>query len=142
MGAGDCHRTLRVHQQREDVATVHDTFPGLMGGNDLRIIRFDRAGIHDCALAFDVLRPLAEFDGDAQSLQPFGFGARLTIRTVDFDALFVQHLSKHAHTGSANADEMGRSQVVHAFIWRERRMDWVKDDGTGFTLVVRHDCSS
>ena len=121
---------------------MHDALPCLMRGDDFRIVRLDGAGEHDGVLAFDVLRLLAEFDGDAEALQTVGFGAWLTVRTIDLDTLLMQHFSEHAHARAANADEMGGPQIIHAFLRTERRMGWIKNDGTGFTLVVRHDCSS
>lgn len=106
VGAGHGHRTFRVHQQGEDVAAVHDALPCLMRGDDFRIVRLDGAGEHDGVLAFDVLRLLAEFDGDAEALQTVGFGAWLTVRTIDLDALLMQHFSEHAHACATDADEM------------------------------------
>ena len=106
VGAGHGHRTFRVHQQGEDVAAVHDALPCLMRGDDFRIVRLDGAGEHDGVLAFDVLRLLAEFDGDAEALQTVGFGAWLTVRTIDLDTLLMQHFSEHAHARATDADEM------------------------------------
>ena len=80
--------------------------PCLMRGDDFRIVRLDGAGEHDGVLAFDVLRLLAEFDGDAEALQTVGFGAWLTVRTIDLDTLLMQHFSEHAHACATNADEM------------------------------------
>ena len=121
---------------------MHDAFTGLVGRHDLRIIGLDGAGKHHRARTLDVFGTLPEFHGNAKPLQSLGFGARLAVGAVHVHALLMQHLGKHAHTGSADADEVGFPKIIHALSGAEGRMGWIKNNGTGITLVVRHDCSS
>ena len=79
MGSRNRYRTFRIHQQRKNVAAVHDAFARRMCCDDFRIVRLDGAGKNDSLFAFDIFLALPEFDGNTKPLQTIGFGAGLTI---------------------------------------------------------------
>ena len=119
MGSRNRYRTFRIHQQRKNVAAVHDAFARRMRCDDFRIVRLDGTGKNNSLFAFDVFLALPEFDGNAKPLQTIGFGAGLAIRAIHLHTLLMQHLGKYTHARSSDADEMGGPQIVHAFLLAE-----------------------
>ena len=118
--------------------------PGFVCCDDFRIVGFDGAGEYDGMFAFDVFCALPEFDCNADSLQTIGFWRWVhdLNRPLQRPVRAAFQRARSCPRLPPNADEMGCPQIIHAFLRTERRMGWIKNDGTGFTLVVRHDCSS
>lgn len=103
MRSGDGDRPAAVHQQRQDVAAMHDADAPLVRRDDFGVVGLDGAGVHHGVGATHVVGLLADFDGDAEGSQPFGLRAFLTVGTVDVDATLMEHFGEHAHTGATDA---------------------------------------
>ena len=138
MRSGDGDRPAAVHQQRQDVAAMHDADAPLVRRDEFGVVGLYGAGVHHGVGATHVVGLLADFDGDAEGSQPFGLRAFLTVGTVDVDATLMEHFGEHAHTGATDADEMGPSQLQHRRVGRERDPHRVEDDRGGIGLRFRH----
>ncbi|CCJ91597.1 hypothetical protein BN132_3525 [Cronobacter turicensis 564] len=110
-----CHgdAVTKTHQLRQHLGAADNRNTGLMGRDDLRVIRRNRAGYDDHARVQDVFRTVVEINSGAQRRQLLRDSVRCQIGPADLVAFVRQHFRNAAHTGAADANEVNVPDATH-----------------------------
>src|SRR6202000_167590 len=71
----------------------------------------DRRGIDHGMRVFQILRAVADSDGNAHCLEAFDIGAFGNVRALNLVTEIVHDLGNAAHADAANADEMDGANI-------------------------------
>ena len=107
MGAGDADRVLvLLHQHAPGLGPLEDGDAGGSGGGDLGVVVVGGGGPDDAGRAPDVLRPVADVDGDPGGPELVGGDGGIHVGAGDLHAALPKHQGQGTHGNAADAHQM------------------------------------